>query len=91
MPLHGAGPRLQRLTYTGNSEKVIKVADGDREPEPTTAFNSPMEEDDLEVATTEKPKGSDIKIVVTEEEAPPQPAVEVDARPLGQRFIEFRE
>jgi hypothetical protein len=79
----------------GYLEKVMEMAGGtSREPEPTTAFNVLSGEEAPEVADTEKPTETGrprAAAAVTEEEAQPQPAVEVDPRPLAQRFTESRD
>jgi hypothetical protein len=78
-----------------NSERVIEMAGGtSREPEPTTAFNVLPGEEAPEVAGAEKPTETGrarAAAEVTEEEASSQPAVEVDPRPLAQRFLESRD
>ncbi|MFI0417918.1 hypothetical protein [Spongiactinospora sp. 9N601] len=74
-------------------EQVIEMADGNREPDPTAAFNALAAEETLEVARTEKPTRADVAAAagVTEEEAKARSGVEVDSRPLAQQFLDSSE
>ncbi|MFD0857083.1 hypothetical protein ACFQ07_33055 [Actinomadura adrarensis] len=65
-----------------------------QEPEPTMAFNVLPGGEPPEVAEAKKPTETGrakAAAEVTEEEASSQPGVEVDPRPLAQRFTESRE
>jgi hypothetical protein len=61
----------------------------ERGPDPTTAFGAVAEEDGPKVAPSRKPrKTRSHEGGVADEEPPPPPLVEIDDRPLSQRFAE---